>query len=105
MLTGDSSTIHVYDFLTDETTTIESGHLTYWFRRSFTVAQAAGVTDVVICGAMSQMCIDATARAAVDLGKIPNTVDGDPWVVLKVANGEIMIDRSASGASLAERLE
>lgn len=30
----------------DETTTIESGHLTYWFRRSFTVAQAAGVTDL-----------------------------------------------------------
>ena len=28
----------------------------------------AGCEDVVICGAMSQMCIDATARAAVDLG-------------------------------------
>lgn len=30
--------------------------------------KAAGITDVVICGAMSQMCIDATARAAADLG-------------------------------------
>ena len=30
--------------------------------------QAGGITDVVICGAMSQMCIDATARAAVDFG-------------------------------------
>ncbi len=30
--------------------------------------EAAGITDVVICGAMSQMCIDATARAAVDSG-------------------------------------
>ena len=29
---------------------------------------AAGVTDVVICGAMSQMCIDATTRAATDFG-------------------------------------
>lgn len=29
---------------------------------------AKGVTDVVICGAMSQMCIDATARAAADFG-------------------------------------
>lgn len=29
---------------------------------------AAGVTDVVICGAMSQMCIDAGARAAADFG-------------------------------------
>ncbi|MEM9107115.1 MAG: cysteine hydrolase family protein [Pseudomonadota bacterium] len=30
--------------------------------------EAAGVTDVVICGAMSQMCIDATSRAAADFG-------------------------------------
>ncbi len=30
--------------------------------------EAAGITDVVICGAMSQMCIDATARAAADFG-------------------------------------
>jgi len=28
----------------------------------------AGVEEVVICGAMSHMCIDATARAAADLG-------------------------------------
>ncbi len=30
--------------------------------------QAAGITRLVICGAMSQMCVDATTRAAVDLG-------------------------------------
>ncbi len=30
--------------------------------------QGAGVEAVTICGAMSQMCIDATARAAVDHG-------------------------------------
>ncbi len=30
--------------------------------------EAKGITDVIICGAMSQMCIDATARAAVDFG-------------------------------------
>jgi nicotinamidase-related amidase len=30
--------------------------------------QQAEVKAVVICGAMSQMCIDATARAAVDFG-------------------------------------
>lgn len=29
---------------------------------------AAQVQDLVICGAMSHMCIDATTRAAVDLG-------------------------------------
>lgn len=27
-----------------------------------------GISDVVICGAMSQMCIDATTRAAADFG-------------------------------------
>jgi nicotinamidase-related amidase len=27
-----------------------------------------GVTDVVICGMMTSMCVDATVRAAVDLG-------------------------------------
>ena len=27
-----------------------------------------GITDLVICGARSQMCIDATARAGADLG-------------------------------------
>jgi nicotinamidase-related amidase len=30
--------------------------------------QAAGVETVVICGAMSHMCIDATVRSAFDLG-------------------------------------
>lgn len=30
--------------------------------------QAKGITDVTIIGAMSQMCIDATARAARDFG-------------------------------------
>ncbi|MEP4194381.1 MAG: cysteine hydrolase family protein [Aliishimia sp.] len=28
----------------------------------------AGVEHVILCGAMSQMCVDATARAAVDMG-------------------------------------
>ena len=32
------------------------------------VLRAAGVETVTVCGAMSQMCIDATARAAADLG-------------------------------------
>ncbi|MEM8744888.1 MAG: cysteine hydrolase family protein [Pseudomonadota bacterium] len=30
--------------------------------------KAKGITDLVVCGAMSQMCIDATTRAAADLG-------------------------------------
>lgn len=30
--------------------------------------EAKGIKEVVICGAMSQMCIDATTRSAVDFG-------------------------------------
>lgn len=30
--------------------------------------QKAGVTSLVVCGAMSHMCIDATVRAAADMG-------------------------------------
>jgi nicotinamidase-related amidase len=30
--------------------------------------RAAGVDDVVVCGMMTSMCVDATVRAAVDLG-------------------------------------
>ncbi len=30
--------------------------------------EAQGITDIVVCGAMSQMCVDATVRAAVDFG-------------------------------------
>jgi nicotinamidase-related amidase len=32
------------------------------------VLQAAGVEEVIICGAMSHMCIDASTRAAFDYG-------------------------------------
>ncbi len=32
------------------------------------VLQGAGVDEVIICGAMSHMCIDATTRAAFDFG-------------------------------------
>jgi nicotinamidase-related amidase len=36
---------------------------------------AKGITEVIICGAMSQMCIDATARAAVDFGYVVSVVE------------------------------
>lgn len=38
------------------------------FRDTDLQDRLTGISDVVICGAMSQMCIDATARAAADLG-------------------------------------
>jgi nicotinamidase-related amidase len=39
------------------------------------ILDASGVRDVVICGAMSQMCIDGTARAAADSGYGVTLVD------------------------------
>ena len=35
---------------------------------------AAGVKDLVVCGAMSHMCVDATVRAANDLGYKTTTI-------------------------------
>jgi len=37
--------------------------------------ECAGITDVIVCGAMSQMCIDATVRAAVDFGYAVTVVE------------------------------
>jgi nicotinamidase-related amidase len=37
--------------------------------------ETAGVSNIVICGAMSQMCIDATTRAAVDFGYTVTVVE------------------------------
>jgi len=37
--------------------------------------ETKGITDIIICGAMSQMCIDATARAAVDFGYTVTVVE------------------------------
>lgn len=38
--------------------------------------QANGITDLVICGMMTDVCVDATVRAAMDLG-FSTTVIGD----------------------------
>jgi MscS family membrane protein len=39
----------------------------------------------------------------VDVSKIPSSTDGEPYVVLKVTEGEIVIDRTASGEWLFTR--
>ncbi|MEM6462389.1 MAG: cysteine hydrolase family protein [Pseudomonadota bacterium] len=51
---------------------------------------AAGVTDVVICGAMSQMCIDATTRAASDFGYNVTVVE-DACGAKETAFGDIEV--------------
>jgi nicotinamidase-related amidase len=37
--------------------------------------ETAGVSNIVICGAMSQLCIDATTRAAADFGYTVTVVE------------------------------
>lgn len=39
------------------------------------ILEDGAITDIVICGAMTQMCVDATARAAVDFGYALNIIE------------------------------
>jgi nicotinamidase-related amidase len=54
------------------------------------ILAAAGVAELVICGAMSHMCIDATTRAAADLG-FACTVIHDACATRDLAFGETVI--------------
>lgn len=59
----------------------------------------AGVTHLTICGAMSQMCIDATVRAAVDLG-FHVTVVSDACAAADVTFAGIAVPSSHVHASI-----
>ncbi len=50
----------------------------------------AGVTAVTICGAMTQMCIDATTRAAVDYG-FKTTVVADACGAKEGSFGDVQV--------------
>jgi nicotinamidase-related amidase len=54
----------------NSTETLISKHFPSSFRETnlFEKLKAAEITDLIICGAMSHMCIDATVRSAFDLG-------------------------------------
>jgi nicotinamidase-related amidase len=54
------------------------------------ILAAAGVHELIICGAMSHMCIDATTRAAADLG-FPCTVIHDACATRDLVFGETVI--------------
>jgi nicotinamidase-related amidase len=63
--------------------------------------KAAEVTDVVICGAMSHMCIDATTRAAFDLG-FQCLVAEDACATRALShNGQIIEAEKVHGAFMA----
>ena len=54
------------------------------------VLAAAGVNELIICGAMSHMCIDASTRAAADLG-FPCTVIHDACATRDLVFGDAVI--------------
>ncbi|BCS52051.1 cysteine hydrolase family protein [Geobacter sp. SVR] len=63
--------------------------------------KGAGVTDLVICGMMTNMCVDATVRAAFDLG-FTCTVIHDACAARDLAfGGETVPARQVHGAFLA----
>jgi len=50
----------------------------------------AGIKHLTLCGAMSQMCVDATARAAADMG-FAVTVVGDACAAASVSFGGVSV--------------
>ncbi len=63
--------------------------------------RAVGVDEVVVCGMMTSMCVDATARAAADLG-FRLTVVHDACATLDLEFGGVKIPaREVHGAFLA----
>lgn len=64
-----------------------------------TALHDAKVTDLYLCGAMSQMCVDATARAAVDLG-FGVTVVEDACAAARVSFGGIVVPHAHVHAAI-----
>ncbi|MFC6444398.1 cysteine hydrolase family protein [Shinella zoogloeoides] len=66
--------------------------------------QAEGVSDVVVVGAMSDVCIDATARAAADLG-YGLTVVHDACATRDKAFGDSVVPAAQVHATIMSALE
>lgn len=63
--------------------------------------KAAEITQLLICGMMTSMCVDATVRAAFDLG-FSCTVAYDACATKDLSfDGEVIPARQAHGAFLA----
>lgn len=59
------------------------------------------ITDVVICGAMTNLCIDATTRAAVDFGYVVTVVEDACGAKEQVFNGQEVPARQVHAAFMA----
>ena len=66
--------------------------------------QDKGIRNVTICGAMSQMCIDATARAAADFG-FEVTVAEDACGAKEVSFGDMQVDAGQVHATIMGALD
>ena len=61
--------------------------------------RAVGIEHLILCGAMSQMCVDATARAAADMG-FAITVVGDACAAASVSYGSVSVPSSHVHAAI-----
>lgn len=66
--------------------------------------QARGITEIVVVGAMSDVCIDATARAAADLG-YGLTVVHDACATRDKAFGDSLVPAAQVHATIMSALE
>lgn len=66
--------------------------------------QDKGIRNVTICGAMSQMCIDATTRAAADFG-FDVTVAEDACGAKEVSFGDTEVDAAQVHATIMGALD
>ena len=66
--------------------------------------QDNGIRNVTICGAMSQMCIDATTRAAADFG-FDVTVPEDACGAKEVSFGSMQVDAGQVHATIMGALD
>ncbi|MEP5153525.1 cysteine hydrolase family protein [Planktotalea sp.] len=63
------------------------------------ILEQAGIKELTICGAMSQMCVDATARAAVDFGyKV--TLVHDACAAANATFGEVSVPAAQVHAAI-----
>jgi nicotinamidase-related amidase len=60
--------------------------------------------QLIICGSMTHMCVDATARAAVDLG-YPVLLAGDACATRALTNGEIQVPAAQVQAAFLAALK
>lgn len=89
--------------ITDETVIVKDFPNSFRETPLLDLLKKAGVTSVVVCGAMSHMCIDATVRAACDLG-FQCRVAQDACATRALALGQVTVTASKVHAAFMAAL-